>query len=320
MSDAPRSSSSPSASTPSTSHTKGQGGKGAGGASLSDWLEGARPHTWANAFAPVVVGVGAAASHAQVSWGRAALALIVAWALIVGVNFANDYSDGIRGTDDDRSGPLRLTGSGLVPPKHVKYAAFAAFGVAGAAGVVLSLLSAWWFILVGAVCILAAWFYTGGKNPYGYRGLGEVSVFIFFGLVAVLGTEYTQAGTLSWVGLACAVGIGSVSSAVNLANNLRDIPTDSATGKITLAVRLGDGRTRVVWQVLSAMPLVASVFISFWQPWALVSLIVAPLWVKASAPVRSGAQGKALIPVLGLTGKMMLAWAVLSALALGFGA
>ncbi|MDY0112669.1 MAG: 1,4-dihydroxy-2-naphthoate octaprenyltransferase, partial [Corynebacterium sp.] len=144
-------------------------------ATFADWLEGARPHTWANAFAPVVAGVGAAAHHSDVLWGRAALALVVAWALIVGVNFANDYSDGVRGTDDDRSGPLRLTGSGLVPPKMVKAAAFAAFGVAGVAGLVLALLSAWWLVLVGVACIAGAWFYTGGDNPYGYRGLGEVA-------------------------------------------------------------------------------------------------------------------------------------------------
>lgn len=285
-------------------------------ASLSDWLEGARPHTWANAFAPVIVGVGAAATHAPINWGRGVLALIVAWALIVGVNYANDYSDGIRGTDEDRSGPLRLTGSGLVEPKRVKYAAFASFGVAGIAGIVLAVLSAWWMILVGAVCIAAAWFYTGGKNPYGYRGLGEVSVFIFFGLVAVLGTEFTQAGSVTWVGLACAIGIGSVSSAVNLANNLRDIPTDSATGKITLAVRLGDFRTRIVWQILAIMPAVASIFIAFWWPWALLGLVVVPLWVVASAPIRKHQKGKDLIPVLGTTGKMMLAWSVITALAL----
>lgn len=244
------------------------------------------------------------------------LALVVAWALIVGVNFANDYSDGIRGTDDDRSGPLRLTGSSLVEPKVVKYAAFGAFGVAGLAGVALSLMSAWWLILVGALCIAAAWFYTGGKNPYGYRGLGEVSVFVFFGLVAVLGTEFTQTGSLSWVGLACAIGIGSMSSAVNLANNLRDIPTDATTGKITLAVRLGDFRTRIVWQILSIMPALASIFIAFWHPWALVGLLIVPLWVRASEPIRMHKKGKELIPVLGLTGKMMLAWSVITALAL----
>lgn len=288
-------------------------------ASISDWLEGARPHTWANAFAPVVAGVGAAAAYAPLSWGRAVLALVVAWALIVGVNFANDYSDGIRGTDDDRSGPQRLTGSGLVAPKYVKYAAFAAFGVAGVAGVTLSLLSAWWLIVVGVVCVAAAWFYTGGSNPYGYRGLGEVAVFIFFGLVAVLGTEFTQTGGVSWVGLAAAIGIGGASSAVNLANNLRDIHTDAQAGKITMAVRLGDFRTRMVWQILSALPIFASLFIAVWQPWALVGLIAVPLWVKASEPIRRHRKGTHLIPVLGATGRMMLLWSVVTALALALG-
>ena len=291
---------------------------GAQTATFSDWMEGARPHTWANAFAPVIVGLGAASTHTDISWPRALLALVVAWALIVGVNFANDYSDGIRGTDEDRSGPMRLTGSGLVPPALVKAAAFIAFSVAGVAGVALSLLSAWWMILVGAACIAAAWFYTGGKNPYGYRGLGEVSVFIFFGLVAVLGTEFTQAGSLSAIGIAGAIGIGAVSSAVNLANNLRDIPTDSAAGKITLAVRLGDYKTRIVWQILSALPMLASIVIAFYNPWALVGLLVAPLWVKASEPIRRHRHGKELIPVLGNTGRMMLLWAVVTALILGF--
>ena len=157
-------------------------------ATAKDWLQGARPHTWANAFAPVIAGTGAAAAADGAHFGRALLALVVAWALIIGVNYANDYSDGIRGTDDDRTGPQRLTGGGLARPQQVKLAAFAAFAVAGLAGIALSFAAhAWWLILVGALCIAGAWFYTGGKNPYGYRGLGEVAVFIFFGLVAVLG-------------------------------------------------------------------------------------------------------------------------------------
>ena len=169
-----------------------------------DWWQAARPHTWPNAFSPVIVGSGAAAYAGGFSWWRALLALVVAWALIIGVNYANDYSDGIRGTDEDRTG--------LAKPAHVKRAAFLAFGVAAVAGVALSLASAWWFILIGALAILGAWFYTGGKNPYGYRGLGEVAVFIFFGLVAVLGTEYTQAGAISWVGVGGAVAIGAISA------------------------------------------------------------------------------------------------------------
>ena len=288
-------------------------------ATFTDWLEGARPHTWANAFAPVIAGVGAAAHHSDILWGRAALALIVAWALIVGVNYANDYSDGIRGTDDDRSGPQRLTGSGLVPPKTVKTAAFAAFGVAGIAGLALALLSAWWLVLVGVACIAGAWFYTGGDNPYGYRGLGEVAVFVFFGLVAVLGTEFSQSGRISWPGVTAAIAVGAISASVNLANNLRDIPSDTEAGKVTLAVRLGDANTRKAWVALAGMPLIASVVLAFATPWALAGLVAAPLTYVASRPVTGNAKGPDLIPVLGMAGRAMLLWAVVTALALALG-
>ncbi|WP_151549602.1 MULTISPECIES: 1,4-dihydroxy-2-naphthoate polyprenyltransferase [Corynebacterium] len=286
-------------------------------ATAADWLEGARPHTWANAFAPVIAGTGAAAYAQGASLPRALLALLVAWALIVGVNYANDYSDGIRGTDDDRSGPLRLTGSGLAAPAKVKRAAFAAFGVAAVAGIVLSLLSAWWLILVGIACIAGAWFYTGGSRPYGYRGLGEVSVFVFFGLVAVLGTEFTQAGSISAVGVALAVSVGAMSAAVNLANNLRDIPSDSATGKTTLAVILGDQRTRSLWLALIAVPLVAILLLAVSATWwCVVGVLAAPFLVAAARPVRGGATGAALIPVLGLTGRGMLVFSLVIAAAL----
>lgn len=286
-------------------------------ATRADWIEGARPHTWANAFAPVVAGTGAAASLGQAHLGRALLALIVAWALIIGVNFANDFSDGIRGTDDDRSGPQRLTGGGLAKPAHVKYAAFGCFAVAGAAGIILSLWAgAWWFILVGALCIAGAWFYTGGKNPYGYRGLGEVAVFIFFGLVAVLGTEFTQAGRISWTGLALAVGVGAMSSAVNLANNIRDIPSDAATGKITLAVTLGNERARLLFTVLLLLPVLLTVGIAFDSWLALLGLVYFPFALGAVRTVNRGAQGRELIPVLGMAGRAMLIWAVVVAIAL----
>ena len=286
-------------------------------ATRADWIEGARPHTWANAFAPVVAGTGAAASLGQAHLGRALLALIVAWALIIGVNFANDFSDGIRGTDDDRSGPQRLTGGGLAKPAHVKYAAFGCFAVAGAAGIILSLWAgAWWFILVGALCIAGAWFYTGGRNPYGYRGLGEVAVFIFFGLVAVLGTEFTQAGRISWTGLALAVGVGAMSSAVNLANNIRDIPSDAATGKITLAVTLGNERARLLFTVLLLLPVLLTVGIAFDSWLALLGLVYFPFALGAVRTVNRGAQGRELIPVLGMAGRAMLIWAVVVAIAL----
>lgn len=287
---------------------------------FADWLEGARPHTWANAFAPVIVGTGVAAFHDGFRPVQAILAAIVSWALIVGVNYANDYSDGIRGTDEDRSGPLRLTGSGLASPASVKRAAFIAFGVAGLAGFVLSLLSSWWLILVGAICILGAWFYTGGKNPYGYRGLGEVAVFIFFGLVAVMGTQFTQLGRLTWVGLLCAIAVGSMSAGVNLVNNLRDIPTDKVAGKITLAVRLGDAATRKLYLVLILLPVIVSIALAIGAtPWALVGLVSTPLAWVAAQPVLRGAQSQQLIPVLGATGKAMALWAVLTTVGLIIG-
>lgn len=290
-------------------------------ASASDWLAGARPHTWANAFAPVIAGTGAAASTGQASLPRAVLAGVVAWALIIGVNYANDYSDGIRGTDDDRSGPTRLTASGLAAPRSVKYAAFFSFGVAAVAGIALSLMSAWWLILVGAACILGAWFYTGGAHPYGYRGLGEVSVFVFFGLVAVLGTQYTQAGMITVGGVVLAVCVGALSCAVNLANNLRDIPTDSATGKITLAVRLGDRHSRHLWMILAATPVLGAVVLAITvTPLALLTLGTVPFVARAAAPIRSGATGAALIPVLGFTGRAMLVFSGLAAVTLAFGA
>lgn len=285
------------------------------GATPAQWLEGARPHTWANAVAPVLAGTAAAALVGAANPLRAVLAGVVALAMIVGVNYANDYSDGIKGTDDDRSGPLRLTGSGLVEPKKVKYAAFASFGVGAVAGILLSLLSAWWLILVGAACIAGAWFYTGGKNPYGYRGLGEVAVFVFFGLVAVLGTEFTQSGSISWRGALLAISVGSLSSAVNLANNLRDIPTDSVSGKITLAVRLGDANTRRLWVGLVSLAVVFTVAISIGHWWGLLALLATPLFVIAARPVTGGAQGKDLIPVLGLLGRGMLLWSLLQLIA-----
>ncbi|WKD62101.1 1,4-dihydroxy-2-naphthoate octaprenyltransferase [Corynebacterium ciconiae DSM 44920] len=286
-------------------------------ATAADWLEGARPHTWANAFAPVIAGTGAAAYAHGASLPRALLALLVAWALIVGVNYANDYSDGIRGTDDHRSGPLRLTGSGLAAPAKVKRAAFGAFGVAAAAGVVLSIMSAWWLILVGAACIAGAWFYTGGTRPYGYHGLGEVSVFVFFGLVAVLGTEFTQSGAISGVGVLLAVSIGALSAAVNLANNLRDIPSDSASGKTTLAVLLGDRRTRILWCGLVAVPLVAMVALAIAATWwSLLAATAVPFLLAAARPVRGGATGAALIPVLGLTGRGMFVFSLVQAVML----
>ena len=288
----------------------------AGSATAKDWWQAARPHTWFNAAAPVIVGTGAAAFEFWLSLPGALLALVVAMGLIIGVNYANDYSDGIRGTDDDRTGPTRLTASGLVRPEQVKLAAFISFGIAAVAGLILAIISAPWLILVGIVCILAAWFYTGGKNPYGYRGFGEVSVFIFFGLVAVLGTQYTQVGNISWVGVGCAVGVGAISAAINLANNIRDIPTDTEAGKRTLAVMLGDVRARRLFIALTLTPFVITVFIGAAYTPTLLALIALPLALGSILKVHRGATGKDLIPVLGANGRAMLVWAIVLAGAL----
>ena len=288
-------------------------------ASFAQWVEGARPRTLPNAIAPVIAGTGGAAWLHAACWWKALLALVVAVAMIIGVNYANDYSDGIRGTDDVRVGPLRLVGSKLAAPRAVLTAAAVSLGVAGVAGVVLAWFSSPWLIAVGAACIAGAWLYTGGSKPYGYLGLGEVAVFVFFGLVAVLGTQYTQALRVDQVGLALAVAMGSLSSAVLVANNLRDIPTDKESGKITLAVRLGDARTRVLYQVLVAGAFVLTLVLMLATPWCAVGLAAAPLAVRAARPVRKRLGGKDLIPVLRDTGLTMLLWAVAVALALTFG-
>ncbi|OBH84120.1 1,4-dihydroxy-2-naphthoate polyprenyltransferase [Mycobacterium sp. E2989] len=286
-------------------------------ANFGQWISGARPRTLPNAVAPVAAGTGAAAWLGSAVWWKALLALAVAVALTVGVNYANDYSDGIRGTDDDRAGPMRLVGSRLATPRAVLTAAGASLTVGAAAGLALALVSAPWLIAVGAVCIAGAWLYTGGSKPYGYAGFGEVAVFVFFGLVAVLGTEYTQALRVDWVGLALAVAIGALSSSVLVANNLRDIPTDAQSGKITLAVRLGDGRTRVLYQALLATAGVLTLVLMAATPWCAVGFVATPLALRAARPVRSGRGGPELIPVLRDTGLAMVVWAIAVAAALG---
>ncbi|MEE2059404.1 1,4-dihydroxy-2-naphthoate polyprenyltransferase [Rhodococcus artemisiae] len=288
-------------------------------ATAGQWLEGARPRTLPNAISPVIVGTGAAAALGEAVWWKALLALVVSLALNIGVNLANDYSDGIRGTDDERVGPMRLVGSGAASPAAVKRAAFACFGVAAVAGLALALTSAWWLILVGLVCIVGAWYYTGGRTPYGYSGLGEVAVFVFFGLVAVLGTLFVQAEQLTLSGLAGAVAMGCFSSAVMVTNNLRDIPTDTESGKRTLAVRLGDPRTRTLHLGLLTTPFVMSLALVAATPWALAGLLAAPLAVRAHAPVRSGGLGLELLPALRDTALAMLVWSVATGLALAFG-
>ena len=288
-------------------------------ATVGQWIEGARPRTLPNAIAPVLAGTGAAAWLHSAVWWKALLALAVSISLIVGVNYANDYSDGIRGTDDDRAGPLRLVGSRLAVPRAVLTAAGMSLALAAVAGVILALSSAPWLIAVGAACIAGAWLYTGGSRPYGYAGFGEVAVFVFFGLVAVLGTQFTQASRIDWVGVVLAVATGALSSAVLVANNLRDIPTDRTAGKITLAVRLGDGRTRMLYQGMLVTAGVLTLLLAFATPWCVVGLVAAPLAVKAAGPVRGGAGGRDLIPVLRDTGLTMLVWSAAVAAALFFG-
>jgi 1,4-dihydroxy-2-naphthoate octaprenyltransferase len=286
-------------------------------ATTTEWIAGARPRTLPAATAPVLIGSGAAALVGAFSAGRALLALGVALALQVGVNYANDYSDGVRGTDVDRVGPLRLTASGLARPGHVKAAAFAAFGVAGVLGLVLvALTGQWWLLAVGAFCVVAAWYYTGGRRPYGYAGLGEVGVFVCFGLVATLGTTYTQAGRVTAPAVLGAVGVGLIACALLMVNNLRDIPTDALTGKKTLAVRLGDHRARRAYVLLLWLPLLLGALCVLWSPWALIVVLLAGPAAGLSLPVLAGARGRLLVPVLGGTGLYELGYGILLGLGL----
>jgi 1,4-dihydroxy-2-naphthoate octaprenyltransferase len=281
------------------------------------WLAGARPRTLPAAVAPVLAGTAVAAHADGAVWWKAVLALVVALALQVGVNYANDYSDGIRGTDDDRVGPLRLVGSGLAAPRAVKLAAFCAFAVAAAAGLVLAATTAWWLVAVGMLAILAAWFYTGGASPYGYRGLGELMVFVFFGLVAVVGTTYVQTETWEWAALYAAVGIGALACAILVVNNLRDIDSDEAVSKRTLAVALGPARTRSLYLLLVLAAAAAVVAVAAASTWG--ALVGLGFLVPMAAPLRTvltGATGPALVPVLQQTGLGELAWAGLVALPL----
>jgi 1,4-dihydroxy-2-naphthoate octaprenyltransferase len=290
------------------------------GTTARHWVAGARPRTLPAAVAPVLVGTGAAVDLGAIEPVRAVLALVVSLALQVGVNYANDYSDGIRGTDAERVGPVRLVGQGLAEPSAVKRAAFAAFGVAAVAGLVLVALSAtWWLLLVGAASIVAAWYYTGGRSPYGYSGLGEVFVFVFFGLVAVLGTTYTQALRVSVAAVLGAVAVGLLACAILVVNNLRDVPTDTTSGKRTLAVRLGERRTRWLYAGLLVGAFACVVATALHAPgylWVLLALAPAPLAAVAATTVLRGAWGPGLVPVLAATGRLELLLALLLGLAL----
>jgi 1,4-dihydroxy-2-naphthoate polyprenyltransferase len=285
-------------------------------ADFAQWLEGARPRTLFLALAPVVAGTGVAAHDAHVDWLRAALALVVALALQIGVNYANDYSDGVRGTDADRVGPLRLVGSGAAEPRAVLLAAFACFGVAAAAGLVLAALTTWWLVVVGAAAIAAAWTYTGGPIPYGYRALGEAAVFVFFGLVAVLGTAYVQVGRITGTAVLVAVPVGLLACAVLVANNLRDLAGDAIAGKRTLAVLLGDRPTRALYTAMVALALLVVFGGGVVTWWLLLGLLAAPLAILVCRPVLRGATGPALIVTLKGTGQLALLTACLIAIGL----
>jgi 1,4-dihydroxy-2-naphthoate polyprenyltransferase len=280
-------------------------------ATPAQWVAGARPRTLPAALAPVLVGTGAAAALDGFCLGPALLALVVALALQVAVNYANDYSDGKRGTDADRVGPMRLVGSGAATPRQVLVAAALSFLVAAVAGLALAALSSWWLIAVGAVCIAAAWTYTGGPLPYGYRALGEVFVFVFFGLVAVVGTTYVQTHTLAGLAFAVAVPVGLLIVAILVVNNLRDIEGDALAGKRTLAVLLGDRRTRVLFVGLFVVAFAVVGVVGISRPWVLVTLLAVPLAAKPARTVLSGGRGPALIGALAGTGLVTLVTGVL---------
>jgi len=286
-------------------------------ATFSQWVQGARPRTLAAAVAPVLVGTGAAYALGNPNLAFALLALLVSLTLQVGVNYANDYSDGIRGTDRERVGPVRLVGQGLANAGNVKLAAVLCFASAAVFGLALVALSdAFVMLLFGAASIAAAWYYTGGTRPYGYAGLGELFVFVFFGLVATLGTTYTQTHSISAASVAGAVGVGAIASAILVANNLRDIPTDRTHGKRTLAVRLGESRTRALYSALLAVALAAVLVAGLIDSTAFIALLSFALAFPLLRRVLGGALGQDLVPVLSGTGRFELVYAALLALGL----
>ncbi len=285
------------------------------------WIQGARPRTLPAAIAPVFVGAGAAvgAGSSDPSWWRLPFALIVSLALQVGVNYANDYQDGIRGTDNDRVGPIRLVGSGAVPARDVKYAAILSFAVAAIAGLVIAATTSWWLLALGAICIIAGWGYTGGPSPYGYLGLGEIFVFIFFGVVATTGTTYAIVQTVTAQSVVASVAVGSLACALLVVNNLRDIPGDTKSGKRTLAVRLGDRTTRGIYVFLIVVAALAMIIVSFRRPFALAGLAGLVVVIPSIWLIRHGVRGRDLIQVLEATGKAQLIAAIFLATGLAMG-
>jgi 1,4-dihydroxy-2-naphthoate octaprenyltransferase len=292
---------------------------------MNRWILGARVRTLPAAVVPVLVGTCVAVGGRpvdEVRWGNAVLAMVVALALQVATNYANDYSDGKRGTDDpgSRIGPPRLVGSGLASPAEVKRAMLLAFGVALLAGLGLVLTVGWELIPVGVAAVAAGWFYTGGPRPYGYAGFGEAFVFVFFGLVATMGSAYVQVEHLTWLSFGCGVIIGCLATALLVVNNLRDIPGDTRSGKRTLAVRIGDRRTRALYAVLMALPFLVLPFVAgpSGRPAAALAYVALPLATRPLATVLSGATGPALIPVLARTAQVELLFGVVFAVGLLF--
>lgn len=279
------------------------------------WIQGARPRTLPAAVVPVAVGTAAAAP--DVVWWRAAMALVVAVAIQVGVNYANDYSDGVRGTDANRVGPARLVGGGAVAPDSVRRAAFRAFGVAAVAGLALAVAVALWLVAVGLACMIAAWYYTGGRRPYGYAGLGEVFVFVFFGLVATAGTAYVQIEDFTGLTVGAAVPVGLLASALLVANNQRDIDQDRAAGKQTLAVRLGSRRTGWLYAILVAAAFAGGSGLAVERPWAPLTL-AALLFAIPAAGLSLSSKDKA--PLLNMTARLHLVFGALLAIALAVSA
>jgi len=273
------------------------------------WIAGARPKTLGAAIAPVIVGTAFAGYDAELV--NFSLALIVALALQIGVNYANDFSDGVRGTDDDRVGPIRLVGSGLAKPEAVKRAALLSFSIAAFAGLILSARTEWYLLIIGALAIIAAWTYTGGPKPYGYQALGEVSVFIFFGLVATLGTYFVQVGSISWPVILAAISMGLLATAILNVNNLRDLERDERSGKRTLAVRLGAARTRTLYRFTIFLPLLLSLVLISQSRYFLISVIVLPQLLRASRLVNTNA----LIELLGKTGQIQILYSLALSLA-----
>jgi 1,4-dihydroxy-2-naphthoate octaprenyltransferase len=279
---------------------------------MNKWILGARPRTLPAAFAPVVVATALAGEDSSLI--AALLALFVSLALQIGVNYANDYSDGVRGTDNDRVGPIRITASGLATPQSVKRAAFLSFFLAAVAGLALAAMASWWLIAVGAAAILAAWGYTGGKNPYGYLGLGELFVFIFFGVVATVGTYFVQTGEITLDSLLVSIPMGPFSCALLAINNIRDRALDLPAGKKTLAVRMGDRNARYFFTTLIALGYLAT--FAMLNPWTLLTLLSLPIAVSLVRGVLGNAQGRELIPFLAKTGKLQLQFSILLSIAL----